>query len=332
MGLLIRIQKKLENKLLHKHGEHGKPVYYADPADEVEETTTPRTSTSGPTRPTSRLNLSFLSSTRRNSTQQAQSANTDTPPRSPSFFCRGSSAQPNARRSLHARNGSNLSATGRRSGTWPHGSEGGQSFRLPAFPDSGYVSRESDPDIGFLPEGDEPLASPSQMGNAMTLGRIETTETNGHHSWRGVPSDPMRGVPGPPVRGFSGATSTSGIAERYEAPSAMSPNEDLVNGEDSTATATGGLRGFEGDRDGFFTPLAQTVERERPVQPARTQTAAPAIARPAQPARTQTDAPAPSSGDGGRTMRMQIDDARRQRRPFTTTRALTGYAYVKGEL
>ncbi|KAI5365326.1 hypothetical protein Slin15195_G048600 [Septoria linicola] len=332
MGLLIRIQKKLENKWLHKHGEHGKPVYYADP-EEVDETTT-RTSSSG-SRPALRLtNLSFLAS-RRNSSQRQS---TNNPPRSPSFFCRGSSAQPNARRSLqpqHARNGSNLSAStaARGSGSWRirRGSGGDSTtrndsdctFRVPAFPDSGHVSRDSDPDIGFLPQSNEPLASPSQLGNSMTL--VPSTSDNESQSpVRGLSSTIARGLAedrdgrvrhddlrarassltlgGPALQGVDehgGPLSPGGLAERYEAPSAMS-NEDL--GHD--ATATGGLRGFEGDRDGFFGFSPAT---------------------PSQPARSQTTAGSGAAAGSSNHARAQIEEARRNRRPFTTTRALTGY-------
>lgn len=428
MSLLIRIRKKLERKLLHKPGQHGTPVYYAPADDEVEEistaTTTPPTATPPSSRPSSRLpSLSFLSSSRRHSSQQRRQSSTRSPtttaptdnhpsphapPRSPSFFCRGSSSH-------HARNGSNLSSItgpggggGRRSETWTsattttdHDNE--ECFRFPVFPDSGYVSRESNPDVGFVvPDSPhQSLANPSQLGNAMTIGG-----GNGNGNGNGNGEDKSKKRPrreSPPFsRGVSSATTTtttttaitkgregsrasshgnelpssaysattaalspSLISDRYEAPSAMSPNEDFISGRDSTATAAEGLRGFEGvrggkvrgggggnprfDDDGGHVDDVDVVDygffpappppAAAPAAPARPPVAA---ARPGLSARSQTAAAPPVVANGSRTARTRnddvrdrrprLDDARRDRRPFTTTTALTGYGYTTGQL
>lgn len=426
MSLLIRIRKKLERKLLHKPGQHGTPVYYAPADDEVEEistaTTTPPTATPASSRPSSRLpSLSFLSSSRRHSSQQRRQSSTrspttttptdnypspNAPPRSPSFFCRGSSSH-------HARNGSNLSSItgpgggggGRRSETWTsattdHDNE--ECFRFPVFPDSGYVSRESNPDVGFVvPDSPhQSLANPSQLGNAMTIGG-----GNGNGNGNGEDRSqkrPRRESP-PFSRGVSSATTTtttttaitkgregsrasshgnelpssaysastaalspSLISDRYEAPSAMSPNEDFISGRDSTATAAEGLRGFEGVRGGkvrgggggnprfdddgghddvdvvdygFFPAPPPPPPAAAPAAPTRPPVAA---ARPGLSARSQTAAAPPVVANGSRTARTRndgvrdrrprLDDTRRDRRPFTTTTALTGYGYTTGQL
>lgn len=427
MSLLIRIRKKLERKLLHKPGQHGTPVYYAPADDEVEEistaTTTPPTATPPSSRPSSRLpSLSFLSSSRRHSSQQRRQSSTRSPttttptdnhpsphapPRSPSFFCRGSSSH-------HARNGSNLSSItgpgggggGRRSETWTsatttdHDNE--ECFRFPVFPDSGYVSRESNPDVGFVvPDSPhQSLVNPSQLGNAMTIGggngngngngedrRTKRPRRESPPFSRGVSSATTttttttaitkgregsrasshgNELPGSVYSATTAALSPSLISDRYEAPSAMSPNEDFISGRDSTATAAEGLRGFEGVRGGkvrgggggnprfdddgghddvdvvdygFFPAPPPPPPAAAPAAPARPPVAA---ARPGLSARSQTAAAPPVVANGSRTARTRnddvrdrrprLDDARRDRRPFTTTTALTGYGYTTGQL
>ncbi|KAF2208694.1 hypothetical protein CERZMDRAFT_87503 [Cercospora zeae-maydis SCOH1-5] len=373
MGVLVRIQKKFENKWLHKNGDHGKPVYYADPDEDIENNGTTRRSTSGTgssSRPGSRLaNLSFLSS-RRNSSQRQPPDRA--PSRSSSFFCRGSSQQPHARRSLaghqsnHARHGSALSTSDYRRqsgsgfGNRPPPDDAATdafdtAFRIPAFSDSGYVSRDSDPGIGFFLQDHETLQSPSQMGNSMTLAKLHEQEVR--QQSQDIQRDRQRPMSdGPPVLGLSstvargmapersssqelrgrassftlgghghGANVRAGgavepvlspgtMAEQYEAPSALSHEQASDQISDPR---TAGLRGFEGDREGYF-----SHEREgspRPKQPERAQTAAPPSSSTSNSAR--------SAAATGRTScaRLTAEEARRARKPFTTTRALTGF-------
>ncbi|KAM3417468.1 hypothetical protein BST61_g5712 [Cercospora zeina] len=372
MGVLIRIQKKFENKWLHKNGDHGKPVYYADPDEDVENNGTTRRSTSGTgssSRPGSRLaNLSFLGS-RRNSSQRQPP---DPPSRSSSFFCRGSSQQPHARRSLagrqsnHARHGSALSTSDYRrqsgsgfgNGPPPDASATDAfdtAFRVPAFPDSGYVSRDSDPGIGFFLQDHETLQSPSQMGNSMTLASLHEQEVR--QQSRDLQRDRQRPMSdGPPVLGPSstvtrglapertssqelrgrassftlggdgnGVNSRTGaavepvaspgaLAEQYEAPSALSHEPA---GDQISDSRTAGLRGFEGDREGYF--FREGEEPPRPKQPTRAQTAVPSSYS------TSKSASPPAAAGHTSCARLTAEEARRARKPFTTTRALTSF-------
>ncbi|PPJ51092.1 hypothetical protein CBER1_07916 [Cercospora berteroae] len=367
MGVLIRIQKKFENKWLHKHGDHGKPVYYADPEEDTDNSTRSRSGTGISSRPGSRLaSLSFLSS-RRNSSQRQP---IDPPSRSSSFFCRGSSQQPQARRSFavqqsnHRRHGSNLSASEhrRRSGSGfgsrptPYNSSPDAfdtAFRVPAFPDSGYVSRDDDPDMGFLPEDHQTLQSPSQMGNSMTLAKLHEQEVQQrqHHKQQQRPmsdAPPVLGQSSTVARGMApertssqelrgrassftlGSKASSAnpspnpavepvvspgtLAEQYDAPSALSHEHATDQMADSRVA---GLRGFEGDRDGYFSHLGEAAPR--PKQPERAQTAAPSSSSTSNPAEM------PASSGHRSCTRLTAEEARRARKPFTITRALTGY-------
>lgn len=242
------------------------------------------------------------------------------------------------------------------------------------------MSRESNPDVGFVvPDSPhQSLANPGQLGNAMTIGG-GNGNGNGNGEDRST-KRPRRESP-PFSRGVSSATTTtpttaitkgrqesrasshgnelpssaysattaalspSLISDRYEAPSAMSPNEDFISGRDSTATAAEGLRGFEGVRGGkvrgggggnprfdvhggrddvddvddvdvvdygFFPPPPPAAA---PAAPARPPVAA---ARPGPSARSQSAAaapPPPVVGNGSRTARTRNDDVRRDRRP-----------------
>ncbi|PIA91466.1 hypothetical protein CB0940_09463 [Cercospora beticola] len=359
-------RKKFENKWLHKHGDHGKPVYYADPEEETDNSTRSRSGTGSSSRPGSRLaSLSFLSS-RRNSSQRQP---IDPPSRSSSFFCRGSSQQPQARRSFavqqsnHRRHGSGLSASDRRrsgsgigSRPTPYNSSPDAfdtAFRVPAFPDSGYVSRDDDPDMGFLPEDHQTLQSPSQMGNSMTLAKLHEQEVQQHQHQkqqqrpmsdappvlgqsstvaRGMApertsSQELRGRASSFTLGSSGSSanpspkpavepvvSPGALAEQYEAPSALSHEHATDQMADSRVA---GLRGFEGDRDGYFSHLGEAAPR--PKQPERAQTAAPSSSSTSNPAEI------PASSGHRSCTRLTAEEARRARKPFTTTRALTGY-------